>query len=516
MSWAFEILNREVGKFMYSPEGCLPLNLEWNDRYGPSQARVFCPCDGMTLQDWSICLGQDIRVYDPEGRLAWWGYLESVDQMRGNQVFSLGLDAIANRVAVRYLLPTDSEPFVFQQTQWKDDPESQEVYGIKEQLLQRQFMHSQVADLLAADWLVVHSQPKVALKGKLTGRLQSEGYVLHCRSWMETLSWRYWQGWNGIVEHRPAQLGTQPVGQSNTNLRLAQSFVVSSPIQAFSASFRVRREGMPADNLKVSIQTDLGNQPSGLVLTNTTVSPSELSVETYRWVEVNLPGNAELEVGERYWLVVERSGSVNNGNYFWLGLDENAGFEDGTLLLQNSTGWSSRSPRADLLFQVVGRRDHRQQIIDLVENGGQFLNGVDISFMHESMLPLFYGQGRTCLQTLFDLIEQGNVGVQPLCSMVSPSRRIEIWQRPKSKEAQFYLDEDESIKDRFGQLLKAFWHAVGQWLHTSQGQPVYIHGLSFDFTNGRCLLNNNQAANHGHNLGKNSICTAASIDQKLL
>lgn len=273
---------------------------------------------------------------------------------------------------------------------------------------------------------------------------------------------------------------------------------------------------MPADNLKVSIQTDLGNQPSGLMLTNTTVSPSELNVETYRWVEVNLPGNAQLEVGERYWLVVERSGSVNNGNCYWLGLDENAGFEDGTLLLQNSTGWSSRSPRADLLFQVVGRRDHRQQIIDLVETGGQFLNGVDTSLMPESMLPLFYGQGKTCLQTLFDLIEQGNVGVQPLCSTVSPARRIEIWQRPQSKEAQFFLDEDETITDKFGQPLKAFWHAVGQWLHTSQGQPVYIHGLSYDFSKGRCLLNKNQATNHAHNWGRNSIDTAALIDQKLL
>ncbi|NLB70614.1 MAG: hypothetical protein GX797_01230 [Chloroflexi bacterium] len=513
MNWQVEILRREGGKFLYSPGTCEPLYLDWNDRYGPNQARVFCPCGNMTLQDWAVHLGQDMRVYDPDGRLAWWGYLESVEQTRGGQVYRLGLDEVANRVAVRYLLPTDFEPFVYQQSEWQDDLLSQEAYGVKENLLQRQYMHSQVAELVAADWLAAHSLPNPIFTGSASheGR---EGFRLLCRGWMQTLSWCYWQGWNGIVEHRPAQLGTQALGQSSANLRLAQAFTVPESVEAFSASVRARRQGAPADNLRISIQYDLSNQPSGLTLTSAILPSSGFNPETYQWVEGRLPGNSTLEAGQRYWLVLERTGSPDYENCYWLGLDENASFQDGRLLLQNASVWTSRTPNADLLFQVVGRKGHKHQINHLVALGGQFLNGVDTSLMQESMLPLFTGQGKTCLQTFFALLEQGNAGLQPLCSTVSPGRLMKIWQRPRQKEAQFFLENDGSISDGFGQPLQAFWHAVGQWLHTAQGKPVYISGLSYDFARRTFQVNNQQLVSY--NRGENQFYSAEVPGERLL
>ena len=101
MSWSVEVLDRDSGRFLNSPESCVPIRLSWDDFSGPSKALIRCPCDHLGMEDWRMRLGQDVRVYDPLGRLAWWGCLDQVRQVQGELQRTVGMDEVANRVAVR-------------------------------------------------------------------------------------------------------------------------------------------------------------------------------------------------------------------------------------------------------------------------------------------------------------------------------------------------------------------------------------------------------------------------------
>ncbi|MDY0125869.1 MAG: hypothetical protein RBS09_06705, partial [Anaerolineaceae bacterium] len=134
MSWSVEILDRANGRFLNSPDISTPISLNWDDFSGPQKALVRCPCDNLSMEDWRTRLGQDVRVYDPKGRLAWWGYLEQVSQVNGELHHTVGMREVANRVAVRYQDLGSPEPDQVSQTDWVDNLESQAVYGIKEAL----------------------------------------------------------------------------------------------------------------------------------------------------------------------------------------------------------------------------------------------------------------------------------------------------------------------------------------------------------------------------------------------
>ena len=54
----------------------------------------------------------------------------------------------------------------------------------------------------------------------------------------------------------------------------------------------------------------------------------QLSVSTYQWLELVPQGSVTLLAGGKYWLVIERSG-IDLQNGYWIGLDENLGFETG-------------------------------------------------------------------------------------------------------------------------------------------------------------------------------------------
>lgn len=489
MSWAVEFLNREDGRFLHAPEACLPISLEWNDRLGADQALIRCENSGLTLRYWEYLLGQDVRVYDPAGRLAWWGFLEKVEQHQVGCIKSLDLGSVFNRAAVLY---QDSALFpqgASRRSTWKDDLISQELYGIRQKLLRRSFLHEQVADQIAEKYLEEHA----FLKTRLESLTKEDGdhFILRCKGWMHSLAWRVWEGWNGIVEHRPAQSGVQSLGMEAGCQRIGQSFTVPESVDSFSFAVRVRRQGLPSDRLVISLQADVNGKPSGIVLVSKDIQGAALSEHNYQWLELVPQGSVTLLAGGKYWLVIERSGSIDLQNGYWIGLDENLGFETGSMLLFNGSSWLGRSPDADLLFRVVGRKTLARQISDLVEFAGQFLNGVDTSQIEGLALPLFLRENQDCLRSFFDLLEQGNAGLRPLCAELSPTRRIQIWQQPSQSEAIYYLEKDGSLSNRFGQPLSAPWQAVGQWLHTWDEAPVYVSNMKLVIAEGKVSINRN-------------------------
>ncbi len=492
MSWSVEVLDRNNGRFLNSPDSCTPISLSWDDFSGPDKALIRCLCDHLSMEDWRTRLGQDVRVYDPQGRLAWWGYLDMVSQVHGELQHKVGLSEVANRVAVRFMDLGGSEPEELTQTAWFENLESQALYGIKEEVYPAGYTLRSTAEWIAAARLHDRAWPEVRL-GPHTPRAidQPGAYFMECRGWMHTLSWRVWPGLIAVVGHSPIQQGIQSVGNSLTSRRLAQSFLVKDSLQFTRLAVRARKQGSPTDFLRFSLQTDLAGKPSGLELGTQSLSASELNSESYGWVEVNLSEPVSLEVGSLYWLILERSGGVDSGSYYLLGLDENQGYQAGSMLIydQSSATWKSRLPGADLLFRLTGVLEQVEQMRLVAAYAGQFLQLFETDLGQSLVLPPIGDEGLDCLQVFRDLTRQGNAALQPLCAGIDPNRNIKVWREPEPGSASLRLSPEGRLETRFGQPLAAPWQAIGQWLLCETARPLYLSSLTLEPISGKVRFN---------------------------
>ena len=492
MSWSVEVLDRDTGRFLNSPESCTPLRLSWDDFSGPDKALIRCPCDQLGMEDWRTRLGQDVRVYDPQGRLAWWGYLERVSQVQGELQRTVGMAEVANRVSVRFKDLSGSDPDEISQTDWVEDLQSQSVYGIKEAVFQTGYTLRSTAEWIAAVRLKEQAWPEVRLGPHVYRSVDTPGaYFLECRGWMQTLGWRVWPGLQAMTAHSPAQQGIQPVGNSLMSRRIAQSFQVQDTLKFKRLAVRARKQGNPTDSLRFSLQTDVNGRPSGLELGSQLLSANELSGESYSWVEVNLSEPVSLEVGLPYWLILEGSSGVDSGNYYLLGLDENQGYKDGFLLIydQSSATWKSRIPNADLLFRLTGVLDEVEQMARVVDYGGQFLKLFEAKLGQSLDLPPLGEEGQDCLQVFRTLIQQGNAALEPLCAGIDPNRNLKVWRKPEASNATMRLSPGGRLETRFGQPMEAPWQAVGQWLNCGNNRPLYLSSLALEPMSARVILN---------------------------
>ena len=492
MSWSVEVLDRDSGRFLNSPESCVPTRLSWDDFSGPSKALIRCPYAHLGMEDWRMRLGQDVRVYDSQGRLAWWGCLDQVRQVQGELQRTVGMDEVANRVAVRFNDLGGAEPGQISQTDWVENLESQAIYGIKEIVFQVGFTLPETAEWIASARLKERAFPEVKLAPHAPGSTETPGACyLECRGWMQTLDWRIWPGLRAVTGHSPTQQGVQAVGNALTNRKVAQSFQVSEALQFKRLAVRARKQGNPTDALRFSLQADLNGRPSGLELGAQSLSAGELSGESYRWVEVSLPAHVSLAVNTSYWLILERSSGVDSSNHYLLGLDENLGYWGGSLLLydQISSTWKSRTTDADLLFHLTGELDQIEQMRRVVSCGGQFLKQLEFEPGQSRTLPPLGDEGQDCLQVFHALLKQGNAALEPLCAGIDPNRNLRVWKKPKAGSATLRLCPDGSLQTPFGQPLKAPWQAVGQWLYPGNARPLYLSSLSLEPVTGRITLN---------------------------
>ena len=492
MSWSVEVLDRNSGRFLNSPESCTPLSLGWDDFLGPDKALIRCPCDHLSLEDWRTRLGQDVRVYDPLGRLAWWGYLEQVSQANEELRRTVGMGGVANRVAVRFRDLGGAEPDEVSQTTWVEDLESQSVYGIKEAVYQVGYTFRSNAELTAAMRLKEQAWPVVKIGSHVPGIMDTPGAcLLECRGWMQTLSWRVWPGLHAVVANSPAQQGIQPVGNALVNQRVAQSFRVKDSLQFNDLAIRARKQGNPTDSLRFSLQTDLNGKPSGVELSAQSVTPGVLSGESYGWVGVKLSIPVSLQVGVPYWLILDRSGAIDSGNYYLLGLDENQGYKDGTLLIydQSNATWKSRLPGADLLFRLTGVLEQVEQMRQVVDHGGQFLKLFVAEIGGSQLLPPLCEDGQDCFQVFRTLMRYGNTALEPLCAGIDSNRNVNVWKRPDAASATLGLSSEGRLQTRFGQPLEAAWQAVGQWLLSENARPLYLSSLTLEPITEKVSLN---------------------------
>ena len=208
--------------------GLNPLNLSWDAIGGSQQALLSLEYDLMGFEELQSLLGFGIEIFDPSDRLAWWGYVDQVSQPVGMTGLESSLEGLANRVAVRYRSMEPGKDFgAIAQTEWKDDPTSQAIFGIKEILLSRGVLSEEQSLLLRDASLKRMALPVSQL---LPSTKVSKSQVL-CRGWFERMRWRQWSARTDILGHSPIQQGYQSLGASLTQKSLAQSCLFQNAVE---------------------------------------------------------------------------------------------------------------------------------------------------------------------------------------------------------------------------------------------------------------------------------------------
>lgn len=122
--------------------------------------------------------------------------------------------------------------------------------------------------------------------------------------------------------------GTENVGDSNNRLRIAQSFSLAAASVVNKVVGRIFKDGSPADNMVASIQADSSGVPSGTPLISASVAGASIGTSAAN-ITFSFSTPLNLSASTTYWLVFERSGSVDSSNFYRINSNNGNPYADG-------------------------------------------------------------------------------------------------------------------------------------------------------------------------------------------
>jgi len=419
------------------------------------------------LLEWLRC---PVEIYDDEMKEpVWWGYLHSVDICVGNFRVGVSLDEMYNRLAAvySYVPPGTNTVGTRATTAWIQNDDSVGYYGTKELLVSLSGSMTQAAEAKRNEVLEAKYKPRIAFDFGQGGQVNTG--KIRCKGWWNTLSWKYYSQISG-KENCEDGTGTQNLGDAGANEQIAQSFVIASATgyDLASIKIRVRKIGAPVDNLVVSLYTNSSGNP-GSLLTSKTLPAASIGA-TADWVDFGFDplgggGYQELLPATTYWVVVNRSGSVDGSNYYQVDVNESLPYTSGSMKIWGGSSWGARIPDADMAFQVLGGEETTKQIQNIITTCGQFISGVTIDSRSNLITNQYRRGDNTALDELEELLETGVRGGRRLLVRVTDQREVIVKEEPaqSTSNVEFYLKRDGSIESIWDNPYIAQTCPVGCW-----------------------------------------------------
>ena len=440
---------------------------------GPRQATITAQGNEYAIWELLNWLRAPVTLRDNEGSARWWGYLHAVDMQVGAIHVGVSLESMFNRVNVIYghIAAGSATIGTRASTGWAQDAASVAAYGARE----LQFSVAEASDESATqtrgtllDTLRYPSPALIPNYGQ--SDLQA---TLTLRGWWDTVEWKYYQQQAGIEENQTKGI---IVGVGTSTLeRLAQKFELGSAVGWESYSLHVRAKvqaGTPTDNVQLTLYSDAAGAP-GSVLCSAVVG--DVIDDNIAWVSA-VPGTrVALSPGTPYWLVVARTGSLDNDNYWGVGVDDTASYERGTLYAYASGTWSEYDHDPDtggvqscaLTFQVTGVWETTAQIEDIVTQAGQFLTACEIENVSAVYAtPYRDGDGLGSTE-IAKLLTVGTTAGRRLLAEVTQARALRVYLEPARSESTLALSMDNAgtLYERWNdaQALNTEIAPVGRW-----------------------------------------------------
>lgn len=132
---------------------------------------------------------------------------------------------------------------------------------------------------------------------------------------------------------------------TNAEEQIALKIIPRANVTIAQATLELAKVGTPTDNISIEIQTDNAGSPSGTPVTNGTsgtVAGGTLSASAFQETTLTFSTPPSLTANTTYWVVLKRSSSLSDANYFLNPTFDNSykyGSFDGKLL--NDAVWST-------------------------------------------------------------------------------------------------------------------------------------------------------------------------------
>jgi hypothetical protein len=444
-----------------------PLTCSWLAAGGPDRAVIAVDGDPRAMASLGTLLGSPLTLSTPAGDPLWWGYLNGITFQDAGLSHRMSLDGLANRVAVLFTRPECASEgggcLTSQMTTWAEDTASLSIFGSHERILKLGSI-SEAHALSARDaYLASHSRPGIVTHQKTSGEHPA---ILDCCGWHRTLAWRTYACETGYLGNPVLSPGTTPLGTPAIR-KLAQSFTLSSSWAVARVGLRLRKVGTAhVDQFKVELSRDSSGLP-GVVLATALVAPPGNQDGGLEWVDIPFTTPVALTAGVTCWLVVSRSGSPDDMNYYLIDLDEELEFYGGVFKVWNGSSWAARSPDADLVFTLNGSMETTDQMVAIVANAGQFLAGVRVENASGIFTTPWRSGSLTALEEIEALLALGDFDGRELLARVDCNRVLVIERKPLPGVSDWQVLPDRRLVDQYGVRLPGWQAPVGRWLRDS-------------------------------------------------
>jgi hypothetical protein len=445
----------------------------WHVAGGPRQATVTAWGNEYAIWDLLNWLRAPVTLRDSEGSARWWGYVHTVDIQVGAIQVGVSVESMRNRISVvyGYLAPGSATAGTRANTGWSQDDDGVSAYGTRELKYSLSEASAESAEQTRDTLLAALHSPNPTLVPNYGASDLRATLTLH--GWWDTLDWTYYAQAAGIEEHEVKGEILQ-IGNSTIN-KLAQKFQLGSTLTWNSYSLHIRAKvlaGTCADNLQLSLYSNSGGVPGSLLCG---AAVGDTIDENIEWVSAVPSTRVTLSTGTTYWLVVERTGSLDNTNYFGVGIDETASYARGTLYAYAGGAWSEYDQDTGtggvqpvaLTFQVTGVWQTTDQIEDIVDSEGQFLTDCEIenaSAVYAN--PYRDGDGLAGTE-VGKLLQVGTTVGRRLLAEVTEARVLRVYLEPERSESniELYMDNAGVLYGKWNdtEALRGDISPVGQW-----------------------------------------------------
>lgn len=257
--------------------------------------------------------------------------------------------------------------------------------------------------------------------------------------------------------------GDDTVTITADGLKIGQRFTLTENTDAWPVSeiwINLRRVGNPSDNVVVSLYTDVSALPGTLIESSTAVVGSDIhAVST--WVKFSFSGANNLSYGSYYWIVVERSGSSTNNDFYVATLNASDLYGGGYLRLWDGSTWQSRGAGdASLNFQIWLLEPNSAQIAAIAD-ANDWISGVDL-LVNGTIDSRVYQDGSLLAGDLLDDLVPMD-GTRWLVN-VDINRRLKLYAAPASTTVAGYVTPDGQIRPPAGRDWEEGVLPVGVWL----------------------------------------------------
>lgn len=194
-------------------------------------------------------LGNKVRIANDFGTQVWEGRITEVTVNVGNSSIGVSLNSMYNKIRVLYTTTEETGSVSNQMTDWYEDTNSQQKYGVKELIFSESNIDATTADTLASTLRNTLGIPK----GQMSFDKTEYFATLRCSGLLLTLGWKYHidtTGFEGNINGSTEQALGLAFVSIQTGFKNSSGVIASIDgyLKNFTSDTRIRVSGSASNN----------------------------------------------------------------------------------------------------------------------------------------------------------------------------------------------------------------------------------------------------------------------------